>query len=245
MPETLFRFKKFAINQDKCAMKVGTDAVLLGAWVQINQEKNILDIGTGSGVIAIMLAQKSQAAIDAIDIQEESFIQAQQNSASCPWNKRISVFHSSIQNFVKQRLRRYDLIVSNPPYFFEASKPSEAARSTARHMDNALSPIELISGTKDLLQVNGKACIILPYTEGLHFIDLAEKNHLYCTKLLEVKTKSNKPIKRLLMQFEFKQRPRQVDTLIILDEDLRYTENYINLTREFYLGLKEFRSKAS
>src|ERR1017187_8250144 len=115
MSNTTFAFKQFTIKQDKCAMKVGTDAVLLGAWVNSVNSKNILDIGTGTGVIAIMLAQKSDANIDAIDIDEKAVQQALQNVNSCPWKERINVHHTAFQNFSANQQKKYDLIVSNPP----------------------------------------------------------------------------------------------------------------------------------
>src|SRR5437867_4143324 len=117
MSETTFRFSQFTIHQDKCAMKVGTDAVLLGAWVNPSCAKRILDIGTGSGLIALMLAQKSLAEIHAIDIEENAYSQARENFMISPWFNRLNVFHQSFQEFAASTNNKYDLVVSNPPYF--------------------------------------------------------------------------------------------------------------------------------
>src|ERR1043166_5945137 len=129
MGETSFRFRQFTVHQDKCAMKVGTDAVLLGAWVNPGSAKRILDIGTGTGLIALMLAQKSTAKIDAVDIDEEAFLQARENFRISPWFQRLGIYHQTFQEFAQENSDKYDLIVSNPPYFKETKIPMEESRS--------------------------------------------------------------------------------------------------------------------
>lgn len=218
-------------------MKVGTDAVLLGSWVNVAESKSILDIGTGTGLIAIMLAQKSNAFIEAIDMDHEACEQALENVAQCPWSDRVKVFHSSLQDFSAKSPKKYDLIVSNPPYFVDASKAPEAARNKARHTDN-LSFQDLIEGVKQLLHINGRFCMILPSKEGTDFRELAVKQGFYCTEIVKVKTKSEKQEKRLLMQYEFFERPLKSSELILQVDDMAYSQNYIELTKEFYLNLK-------
>jgi tRNA1Val (adenine37-N6)-methyltransferase len=195
MSESVFHFKQFTINQDKCAMKVGTDAVLLGAWVKIDSAKFILDIGTGTGIIALMIAQKAHnAIIDAIDVEEGAYLQASENVSDCDWKDRINVKKESLQSYAlhKELGKQYDLIVSNPPYFVDASKPNTEARTTARHTDANLSFDELINGVLKLIKPDGRFCAILPYTEGYLFIEKAEKANLFCNYILKVKTKKEK-----------------------------------------------------
>src|SRR5688572_5036500 len=135
MPNDFFEFKKFRIMQDRCAMRVSTDAVLLGAWVAVNGSKTILDIGTGTGVIALMLAQKSDAVITAIDIDRESTEQAASNVNESCFAGRVAVEHCSFQDFVKRSSQKYNLIVTNPPYFIDSLKSNTGSRTIARHTD--------------------------------------------------------------------------------------------------------------
>lgn len=133
MPGTSFAFKQFTIHQDRCAMKVGTDAVLLGAWIVPNGSKTILDIGTGTGIIAMMLAQKTEAHIDAIDIDVDAVNQAAQNISESKFADKIHVSRNSFQDYVKSTAKTFNLIVSNPPYFEQCLKSSDEQRSQARH----------------------------------------------------------------------------------------------------------------
>ena len=238
MPENGFHFKQFSILQDKCAMKVGTDAVLLGSWVRPEDEKTLLDIGTGTGVIAIMLAQKSQSLIDAIDVDENAFLQASENVKACPWSSRINVFHTSFQQFCQGNPRKYDLIVSNPPYFVDASKPIIEGRLKARHTNNNLSFDELISGVCQLLSVEGNFCVILPYKEGFDFKEKALSQGLYCNEMMKVKTKMDKLEKRLMMKFSFNPDLMKETELVVQENDLSYSLDYIEFTKDYYLGLK-------
>ena len=236
MPNQEFVFKQFKILQDKCAMKVGTDAVLLGAWVNSPNAKTILDIGTGTGIIALMLAQKIGAKIDAIDIDENAFTQAQENVKMCCWKERINVHHISLQQFAIENSSGYDLIVSNPPYFVDSSKANEESRTNARHTDQ-LPYIDLMNGILKLLNPTGKFYVILPKKESESFCELAKENKLFLTKLTRVITRTDKPEKRLLMRFEFTPKTFSEDSIII-EEDERhsYTNEYKELTKEYYLN---------
>jgi tRNA1Val (adenine37-N6)-methyltransferase len=237
MSNDSFEFKKFKIRQDKCAMRVSTDAVLLGAWVSPNGTRNILDIGTGTGVIALMLAQKSSAIITAIDIDKESTEQARLNVAESIFAEQIDVQHFSFQELVKNSEKKFDLIVTNPPYFIDSLKNSSDTRSIARHTDT-LSFDDLISGVKKLLHEKGKFCLILPKNEALLFREKAEGMGLYLSKLLRIRTRMEKDTeKRHLMQFEFKQSEFSESTLVIeADSHRNYTEEYKQLTRDYYLN---------
>jgi tRNA1Val (adenine37-N6)-methyltransferase len=231
-----FRFKEFSVFHDKCAMKVGTDAVLLGAWTNASDAKHILDIGTGTGIISLMLAQQCNASIDVIDIDESAFRQAQENIENSPWKNRINATHSSLQDYCIHKTKEYDIIVSNPPYFIDSSKAAEESRTNARHTDK-LSFQDLLNGVACLLSKSGKFYTILPVNEGEILIKMASLQGLHLSKMTEVIPRENKPTKRLLMQFEFIQKPIE-KTSIIIEENERhqYTEAYKNLTKDYYLA---------
>lgn len=238
MPNTSFAFKQFTIKQDKCAMKVGTDAVLLGAWVIPNGSQQILDIGTGTGVIALMLAQKTEAHIDAIDIDENAFLQAQENVKESKFADRISVMHSTLQDYSKATAKKYNLIVTNPPYFEQSLKSTDEHRSFARHAD--VLPFEdLLDGVIKLLDPKGKFCLILPTLEAEKFRLLAQKKGLILSKLLRVKSNVKKDIdKRYIMQFEFTPTEFSEKTIAIEEEERhQYTEDYKELTKDYYVNL--------
>lgn len=236
MPGDTFEFKKFKIRQDKCAMKVGTDAVLLGAWVVPNGSTKILDIGTGTGIIAMMLAQKSTATITAIDIDKESTEQAKLNVLESVFSSSITVQHISFQELARSSPDKFDLIVSNPPFFIDSLKSNGDSRNIARHND-LLSFEDLLGGVKKLLTDKGKFCVILPKNESVIFRDLAKSKGLYLSKLLRIRTRSEKDSeKRHLMQFEFKETEFSESTLVIeADSHRNYTEEYKTLTKEYYL----------
>lgn len=237
MPNISFAFKKFNIKQDKCAMKVGTDAVLLGAWVNPIDSKKILDIGTGTGIISLMLAQKTKADITAIDIDKESTEQAITNVAESDFKDHIKVRHMSFQELTKSSDQKFDLIVTNPPYFIDSLKnQAETSRKTARHAD--LLPFEdLIVGVKKLLDEKGKFCLILPKNEAAIFRKMAELKGLYLSKLLRIRTRLEKDSeKRHIMQFEFKESEFSESTLVIEEDSHRnYTKEYKELTKDYYL----------
>ncbi len=235
MPNVSFAFKKFNIKQDKCAMKVGTDAVLLGAWVNPNGSKRILDIGTGTGVISLMLAQKSGAGITAIDIDKDSTEQARCNVEESAFKHQVAVKHLSFQDLVKCCEEKFDLIVTNPPYFIDSSKNQTDNRITARHTDQL--PFEdLINGVKRILEQKGKFCLILPKNEAAIFRKMAEAKGLYLSKLLRIRTRPEKDSeKRHIMQFEFKESEFSESTLVIEQDVRNYTEEYKALTKDYYL----------
>ena len=234
MSAGVFRFRQFTIHQDKCAMKVGTDAVLLGSWVNAADAKNILDIGTGTGIIAMMLAQKSNARIDAIDICPEACTQANENIKESLWLEKIFVHHVSFQEFSSVTKKKYDLIVSNPPYFSDAPKPLTLGRIQSRHTD--LLPFkELISGVKKIISPDGKFCVVLPCREGAAFIDEAMMQGLFCGNILHVKTKTEKLEKRLLMEFTLNLKNLDESEMVIRCSDNEFSREYVEMTKEYYL----------
>ena len=236
MPQQHFEFKQFTIKQDRCAMKVGTDAVLLGAWVDTGNSEKILDIGSGTGILALMLAQKSNAQIDGIDIDENAFLQASENVNNCLWRDRINIFHISLQEFAIDQKAAYSLIVSNPPYFIDSSKANAESRTAARHTDS-LSFQELISCVETMLSYDGRFCVILPTKEAEIFVQLACSKSFNLTKILRVKTRAEKSEKRCLMQFE--RIPVKLDDksiVIEVGDRHEYSEDYKQLTKDYYLA---------
>lgn len=219
-------------------MKVGTDGVLLGAWAPVHDTKSILDIGTGTGVIAIMLAQRAEKAqIHAVEIEETACEQAKENMMASPWTNRLTVEHTPIQDYAKIHQGEYDLIVSNPPFFSGGTLSDNQDRSSVRHTIK-MPHGDLLSAVRRLLSKEGRFCCILPLIEGLRFQELAATYRLYCTKLTEVKPKADKGVERLLMQFEYTEREQEKDELIIQNEGRNdWTEDYIALTGAFYLHM--------
>ncbi len=241
----MFQFKQFTIHQDRTAMKVGTDGVLLGAWAPIDPNASrILDIGTGTGLIALMLAQRleqRQPHIDAIDIDQSSVEQATENIANSPFAKYITTHHSSLQDHNPKA--KYDAIVCNPPYFVASLKCPDAARTQARHTDS-LSFNDLLEHSARLLNSGGSLSVVLPVNEGNQLIELAPKYGFSLTHLTEVHPTPTAPPKRLLLQFVMQNSQLNHSSLLISHSSLtieiarhQYTPEYIALTRDFYLKM--------
>jgi tRNA1Val (adenine37-N6)-methyltransferase len=231
-----FYFKQFAIQQIENVMKVGTDGVLLGAWVDTNGAQTILDIGTGTGMIAIMCAQKNaEATIDAVDIEESAYLLAAENMAACPWNNRLHAFHGSVQDFARIRDISYDLIVSNPPFFTGGTFSNNEERNQMRHTVKLPSG-ELLQAVRRLLTKTGRFCVVLPYLEGLRFREQAPQYGLFCTRQTNVFPTPEKGIERLLLQFERTEKSMTTDQLI-LENNNKYTTEAAALTNAFYLFL--------
>ena len=217
-------------------MKVGTDGVLLGTWANVNQATHILDIGTGTGVIALLLAQRTEqnVAIEAIEIDQHAFEDATDNFDASPWKTRLSLHHGSIQNFTT--VRQFDLIISNPPYFQDSFKPPNAQRVVARHTEN-LNFRELLDTTTNLLSPNGKLNVVLPYTEGLEFIALAEEKNLHCSRKWSFRTRKEKPIERWLLEFSKVKTQLDEGEILLYSSGDEWSPAYKTLTRDFYLKL--------
>ena len=236
MSNTYFAFKQFVINQDRCAMKVGTDGVLLGAWANTEGAGRILDVGTGSGLIAIMMAQRSEALIDAVEIDREAYLQAMENVAACPWKDRIRVYHDSLQHFVKEFPGLYDVIVSNPPYFRRSLKPPSAVRSLARH-DDRLSYESLLFCSAQVLTKQGRLAVIIPATEITRLAEIAYFHGLYPSQQVMIKPSPDKKPSRCLAEFTLERtKGCKESVLIIRDKDsVSYHEEYKKLTKDYYL----------
>ena len=237
MPNPYFSFKQFTVHHDKCAMKVGIDGVLLGAWTEVGNANQILDIGTGTGLIALMLAQRSKSTIIGIDIDSDAVLQAKENVHKSPWSDRVEVHESVLQKFSTTLSFGFDLIVSNPPYFVNSLKTPSESRTAARHADT-LSHEELIENAVRLLNPDGRICIILPVNEGLQCVEFAINNGLFCSKLVRVYSKPNAEAKRLLI--EFTQIPiERIETELTIESEIRhhYSPEFTALVKEFYLKL--------
>lgn len=234
MPNPYFRFKQFTVFHDRCAMKVGTDGVLLGAWANIKDTQQILDIGTGTGLIALMLAQRSSAEIDAVEIDLDAFNQARENINNSPWSNRIKIYHDSIQNYAINYSKYYNLLISNPPFFINASKSTINARNLARHND-LLKEIDILKTAKNILYKNGRLAIIYPTEQAEIFQEQAKIFGFYCQRKLYVKSTLTSPIKRILLEFSQSQLEYQEQTLIIENARHNYSTEFINLIKDFYL----------
>jgi len=235
----MFSFKQFTVRQDRCAMKIGTDGVLLGAWTPIYNNPNaILDIGTGTGIIALMLAQRSEAwQIDALEIDENAYEQATDNFENSPWNDRLYCFHAGLDEFVEEPEDEYDLIVSNPPFYSEDFKTDNEARDLARFSD-AMPFEDLIEAAALLLSENGIFAVIIPFKEEGSFVALAEEYELYLVKMTRVKGRPTTEIKRSLLAFSRnKETNPPIEELIIETARHQYTPEYIELTKAFYIKM--------
>ena len=231
-------FKQFTINHDRCAMKIGTDGVLLGAWATIKHNPaSILDIGTGTGIIALQLAQRSDAElIDAIEIEDNAYEQAVENFENSPWGDRLFCYHTSLEEFANEIDETYDLIVSNPPFYSEDFLSNNKARNMARFTTSL--PFDmLLKNASALLTENGVFTTIIPYKEEEGFIQSAENYNLFINKICRVKGTPTTEIKRSLLEFSFRKNTIETTELIIENQRHNYTEDYINLVKDFYLKM--------
>ena len=217
-------------------MKVGTDAVLLSAWVNINNVNRILDIGSGSGVIALMLAQRSKENIhiDAVEIEHQDAMQLKENILNSLWQNRITVCEIPIQKFFPGM--NYGLIVSNPPFFNNGFQPPDKKRLHARHTIT-LDFSELIQSVVRLLKSDGRFNVILPFTEGLEFIALAKLKSLYCSRQWSFRSREEKPIERWLLEFKLDSTEKEEGEIIHYHKNEEWSEQYKMLTKDFYLKL--------
>lgn len=234
MPNPYFSFKQFTIYHDKCAMKVGVDGVLLGAWTEVTDARRILDIGTGTGLIALMLAQRSNnSTVVGIDIDPDAVLQARENVLQSPWAGRVEVLHCPLQEFTGG----FDLIVSNPPYFVNSLKAPSEIRTLARHTET-LTHRELIENAAKLLNPGGRVCLVLPVNEGVQCVGLASDVGLCCSKMVRVFPKPGKEAKRLLLEFSSKMTDC-TETELTVEGEVRhhYSPEFTALAKDFYLKL--------
>ena len=248
-----FKFKQFAIAQDRCAMKIGTDGVLLGAWTSVEgYPDGILDIGTGTGVIALMLAQRSDAmTIDAVELDDNAYEQATENFENSGWGDRLYCYHAHLYEFAAEVDDVYDIIVCNPPFFETPSLPTASlsqgekipskSRQMARFEESM--PFELLVGAvAKLLSSQGRFSAVIPFDREDDFILLCSKVNLFLDRITRVKGTSSAEVKRSLMEFSFRDSDSHPDELVVTELTIEkarhdYTEDYISLVKDFYLKM--------
>lgn len=233
-----FKFKQFTVNQDRCAMKIGTDSVLLGAWTSVEHNPyNVLDIGAGTGILSLMIAQRSNAEqIEAIEIDDEAFEQCAENFENSAWSDRLFCFHASLLEYMEAVDEKFDLIICNPPFYSEDYKTKDKSRDLARFSDAM--PLEhIIFAVINFLSDKGKFSVIIPHKEEENYIEEASLIDLFPNRILRVRGNEKSDLKRSLIEFSYSETPIKISELIIETERHQYTQDYINLTKDFYLKM--------
>ncbi|MFQ2148738.1 tRNA1(Val) (adenine(37)-N6)-methyltransferase [Aeromonas jandaei] len=230
-----FTFKQFHINHDRCAMKVGTDGILLGAWAPVEQARRVLDIGSGSGLIALMLAQRSRSdcQIDGVELDSDAVIQARENVAASPWADRVTITESAVQGY---QAAPYDLIVSNPPYFVAGQSFSDPARAMARHT-GALDSHALLAACDRLLAPNGEVALVLPTAMADEILCISADYDLHGICYTAVITREGKEANRVLLRLGRGLNRCERGDIVIHSADGAYSDRYIQLTSPFYLKM--------
>lgn len=235
----VFRFKQFHVTDNRSTMKVGTDAVLLGAWATPPPEGRILDIGTGCGVIAMMMAQKSEAYITAIDIHRPSVQQSEDNFGLSPWPKRLNAINISLEDFTLTHKACFDYIVSNPPFFLNSLKPQKNSLLLAKHADYRF--MDLFTGSiASLLKTSGKAAFIIPLNLSETILSKSADQGLYMVRRANIFSKPSTAQTRVMVELaRTETRTAEEEMIFIRNADHRYNEDYKALTKDFYLFLSE------
>ncbi len=229
-----FHFKQFSICGGLSGMPVSTDGVLLGAWCNMSGAHRILDIGTGTGLLALMCAQRyPKTLITAVELEPQAAQAAEYNFSQSPWKEKINLIHNDIKNFNSKC--SFDAIICNPPYFNSGAQSEHPSRAIARHT-NSLSHDDLINKCKELITLKGRANFILPLTEGLAFIHTAENYGWFISRLCKVRSTANKPVHRLLIELSLQKGNCDESELVVHDIQ-GYSESFTTLTRDFYLKM--------
>jgi len=240
MGNDFFRFKQFIVRQGRASMKVGVDSVLLGAWAEADHVSRILDVGAGTGLLSLMMAQRyPDALIDAVEIDHEACRQANENVEESVWSSRIRVTCADFTDYVEDCAYRYDLVISNPPYFTASLKPQDKKRDVARHNDSLPHRL-LLAGSAKLLTPAGMLAVVLPPAEALSFIAEAATYNLLVRRMLHVQTVPSKPVYRILVELSktpphFPETDSERRLCIEKPDRSDYTDAYKQLTKEFYL----------
>lgn len=233
-----FHFKPFSLSHSNSTMRVGTDAILLGLFSTLSEICKTLEIGTGCGIISLMIATKSNTRIDAIDIDRDSVEEAKTNFSNSPFYQRVKALQSDFNVFAKSHNGKYDLIVSNPPFFINDFRPEDRRKKQARHGD-LLTYEQICKGTVRLLEPNGKLCLVLPYDESRTFVEIASGYGFFLQRQQLIFPGRGLQPNRINMQFGFfKVDEVQNEKLTIREEDGSFSEEYINLLKDYYIALK-------
>ncbi len=226
------------MHHHRSTMKIGTDAMILSAWVDLNNVNYVLDVGTGSGIIALMMAARSDAAIDAIELDESSALEAKENFNNSPFNNRLHINQIDFKIFSEESKKQYDLIISNPPFFINDMKPENSKRKQARHTDS-LTFSELSYYTRKLLDKNGRFCLVLPYSESKIFLPEASKNGLYLNKKQLIFPKPCKEPNRVNLELSCTETKAVIEEkFIIRNEQGLFTQQYVDLLGKYYTSIK-------
>ncbi|MDR2847966.1 MAG: methyltransferase [Bacteroidales bacterium] len=239
MSNDFFHFKQFTVHQSQAAMKVGVDSVLLGAWADVSRANKALDVGTGTGLLALMLAQRiatPDAQIDAVEIDAGACLQARNNVVNSVWRGQINIHCADFRQFACHATQQYDLIVSNPPYFSNSLKPSDSRRCLARHNDSLLFS-ELAAGAANLLTPDGKIAVVLPVREADCFTEQATQHDLFLCRRLFIRSTPAKQPSRVLLELSGKETSAADRYLSIYNEQQAFTAEYQDLTKAFYLKM--------
>ena len=241
----VFRFKKFEVVNERSAMKVNTDGVLLGAAMTISpSDRTMLDVGTGTGTIALMAAQRLSSVIlnevknpriDAIDIDEASATEASANFINSPWNSILKAHHLPLEEFAASAETVYDLIFSNPPYFEDSLTAPDERKSTARHTSDGLSYRDIFEFAKDRLSENGRVSLVLPADQEAALTRYARMCGLYLFRILRIRTVPRKAPSRIIAEFSRTRCTELSEELLTIQDEGKYTQEYLSLTRDFYL----------
>ena len=234
MANSYFQFKQFRINQDKTAMKVCTDSCVLGAWTEVKEANQILDIGTGTGLLSLMVAQRSEAKITAVEIDAAAAAQAEENFNGSPWKNRIVLTQKSLQQFGHENQQQFDVIICNPPFFQASLKSPDTAKTIAKHTQEL--PFEdLLHFVKQFLTPEGFFYLLLPPSEAEVFRNLALNEKLFPVKELQLFTQPNGKHLRTIYAYSFQEKPSEKQSLIIRNLDQTYTSEFAALLKEYYL----------
>ncbi len=235
---TVFHFKQFSVNQDRCAMKITSDACIFGAWIDPGQGSGMLDIGAGTGLLSLMVAQKSESTVDALDIDAAAAEQARKNVAGSPWKKRITVINRSLQqhSVMAETKGAYDTIICNPPFYDQKLKSREIRKRVARHSDK-LNLDQLIMGADYLLHPAGSLFLLLPFFEKKRLETLCKSKHLYPRKLCGLCSFENRPPHRLMAEYTRDQQPPELSQLIVYQAQNQYSADCTRLLSPFFRSL--------
>lgn len=230
----MFQFKQFKIEQDKAGMKVTTDACIFGAYLPVEEKKRIVDIGTGTGLLALMMAQRSYAQIEAVELDDAAFEQADDNVRNSKFSNQVTVVHQAIQSYAKAHLQEYDLVISNPPFFNNHLKSSKETKNKALHTDT-LSFDELLDAAKTMMAITGTFVVLLPEYESSLLVEMAQKKGLYQQRRFVIRHRKDAKILRIITTFGFDECMLEEEEFVIKNQDETYTEAFACLLGAYYL----------